>query len=141
MSRRLPKGGSSQVGPGLMIDLHELDRGAADLDEGDDHARAGTVWLDDDMVALQGRREVVNLERHVRHGLYKIRIRCAFPVPLPLNAKWIIQMIADRHLQVRQRNLAFERLSRRDSDMVELHRLTIWRPVNSGAHDRPGGSR
>jgi hypothetical protein len=39
-----------------VIDLHELDRGPADLDEGDQHTAAGTVGLDDDLLAVQGGR-------------------------------------------------------------------------------------
>jgi hypothetical protein len=81
-------------------------------------------------------RAPVQLEGHVRHGLNKIGIRRAFPVPLPLNAKRIIQVIADGHLQVRQRHLALERVNGRNSDMVELHQLTIWRPANAGTHGR-----
>jgi hypothetical protein len=42
------------------------------------------------------------------HRLDQVRIWRTVPVPLPLDTERIIQMIADCHLQVRQRNLAFE---------------------------------
>src|SRR5215472_16762665 len=88
-------------GRGLVIDLHELDRCAADLDEGDGHATAGTIRLDDDVMTFEGGREVINLECHMWHRFDQVRIRSAVPVPLPLNTERIIQVIADSHLQVR----------------------------------------
>src|SRR5689334_16463792 len=43
--RQLP--GQLQVRANVVIDLHEFDRCPADLDEGDQYARAGAVRLDD----------------------------------------------------------------------------------------------
>ena len=92
-----------------MVDLHELDGCPADLDEGDGNTRAGTVRLDDDVMTLEGGRQIVYLERHVRHRLDQVGIGGVVPVPLPLDAERVVQVIADGHLQVRQRNLAVER--------------------------------
>src|SRR5215469_9273327 len=112
---------SLQIRAGPVIDLHELDRRPPDLDEGDGYARAGAVRLDDDIVALEGGRQVVDLECHVWHGLDQVGIGRGVPVPLPLDAERVVQMIADCHLQVRQRNLAVERAGGRDANMVEPH--------------------
>jgi len=79
-----------QIRAGLVIDLHELDRRPADLDEGDCHATAGTIRLDDDVMALESSRKVVDLECHMRHRLDQVRVRRVFPVPLPLNTEGII---------------------------------------------------
>jgi hypothetical protein len=40
---------------------------------------------------------------------------------LPLNAEWVVLVIAYRHLQMRQWNLAIEICGRRYSDVVVLH--------------------
>ena len=90
-----------QVRSGLVIDLHQLNRGSVDLHEGDDYAAAGAVRLNDDVMAVQRRLQVVNLECDVRHCLYQVWIRRAIPVPLPLNAERIVLMIAHGHLKVR----------------------------------------
>jgi len=80
----------------------------ADLDEGDGHATAGTVRLDDDVPAFEGGRQVVDLEGHMRHRLDQVGIGCVVPVSLPLDAERIAQVITDSHLQMRQRDLAVE---------------------------------
>ena len=120
--------GCLQIGAGLVIDLHEFDRSPADLDERDDHAAAGTVRLDDDVLARDGGRQVTDLERHVRHRLDQVGIGRVVPVALLLDAERIGLMIADGHLQVRQRDLAVEGTRGRDPDVVELHRINIPRP-------------
>jgi hypothetical protein len=108
-----------------VADLHELDRSPLDLDEGDEHAAAGAVGLDDDLLAIQGGRQVVHLERHVRHRLDQVGVGRVVPVPLPLDAERVAQVIADRDLQVPQRDLALERARGRDPDVVVLHRTTL----------------
>jgi hypothetical protein len=82
-----------QIRAGPVIDLHELDRCPADLDEGDNHAAAGAIRLDDHVVTLEGGRKVVDLECHMWHRLDQVRVGRAFPVPLPLNTERIIQVI------------------------------------------------
>src|SRR5262249_11202955 len=56
-----------EIRAGHVVDLHELDRRPADLDEGDHDATTGTVRLDDDVLVLEGGGQVVDLESHVRH--------------------------------------------------------------------------
>jgi hypothetical protein len=43
-----------EIRAGHVVDLHELDRRPADLDEGDQDAAAGTVRLNDDVPVLEG---------------------------------------------------------------------------------------
>src|SRR6185437_6538453 len=108
-----------------VVDLHELDRRPADLDEGDQDATAGTVRLDNDVLVLEGSAQVVDLESHVRHGLDQVGIGRILPVALPLDAERISLMIANGQLQVRQRDLAVEGTRGRDPDVVELHRTAF----------------
>ena len=75
-----------KVRPHLMVDLHQLHRHSAYLHERHDYPAARAVRLDDDPVPVEGRRQVVNLERHMRHCLDQFRIRRVVRVPLPLNA-------------------------------------------------------
>jgi hypothetical protein len=112
---------SLATSPGA-LDVHEFDRRTADLDEGDGYAAAWVVRLDDDPLAFEGDRQIVNFECHMRHRLDQFGIRRIVQVALPLNTERVIQMITDRHLQMRQRNLTVEGADRRDPDMVELHR-------------------
>jgi hypothetical protein len=51
--------GRLQIRAGLVIDLHGLDRCPVDLDEGDGHAAAWTIRLDDDVLTLEGGRKVI----------------------------------------------------------------------------------
>src|SRR6201987_408682 len=111
-----------EIRAGHVVDLHELDRRPADLDEGDHDATAGTVRLDNDTLVLEGGGQGVDLESHVRHGLDQVGIGRILPVALPLDAERISLMIADGHLQLRQRDIALERTRGRDPDVVELHR-------------------
>src|SRR5215472_7040248 len=122
MARRAPEVRSLQVRAYLTIDAHKFDRRSANLDEGDGYAVAWTIWFDDDVLAFEGGSQIVDFEGHVRHRLDQRGIRRIVPVALPLNPEWVAQMIADRHLQMRQRYLALEGADRRDPDMVELHR-------------------
>jgi len=65
--------------------------------------------------------EVLYLEGDMRNSLHKVWVWCAFPIPLPLNPKWIAQVITDRHLQVRKVDLIFEPFSGWDSQVIEFH--------------------
>src|SRR5215469_3385362 len=114
-----------QVGPRLVIDFHELDRGSVNFDECHRNAPAWAVWLDDDPMPAQLCDQIVNLECHVRNRLDQLRVRRAVPVPLPLDPKGIVQVIAHRHLKMRQRDLSVEPMLCRDSDVVELHRPSL----------------
>ena len=66
-----------------MIDLHQLDGCPSHLDEGDSHAWAGAVWLDNDVLTLQRFVQIFDFERNMRDGFYQFGIWRTFPIPLP----------------------------------------------------------
>src|SRR6516165_2166487 len=90
------------------IHLQQFYGCAVHFDECDDHAAAWTVGLDDDLLSLDCGLKIVNLKRDMCDRLYKIRIGCPLPVPLPLDAERIVLVIASGDLEVRQWNLALE---------------------------------
>jgi hypothetical protein len=51
-----------------VIDLHELDGCPVDLDEGDGHAAAWTIRLDDDVLSLEGGRKVIEPSPRLNAG-------------------------------------------------------------------------
>ena len=104
-----------------MIDLHELDGRAVDLDEGDMYPGAWAIQLDYHVLPFQRLYEIVHLESDVRHSLDQLWVWGIVPVALPLDAEGIVEVIADSHLQVGKRDLALEGLRCWDADVVVLH--------------------
>src|SRR5215813_12359257 len=106
-----------EIGPLFVVAL--LDWRAAHFDESDSHARRRAVGLDQHRIAGHRKRQVVDLERHMRRRLHQIGTGCILPITLPLDAERIVLMIAHRDLQVRQVYLALEPSRGRNADMVE----------------------
>jgi hypothetical protein len=94
---------------------------AVDFDKCNRDARTRAVRLDDDAVVRERPFQVIDLEGDVRHSLHELRIGRVVPVPLPLDPERVVEMIADGHAQVWQRDLTLERVGRWDPDVVEPH--------------------
>src|ERR1700733_393293 len=104
-----------------MIDLHQLHRRSVHFNHGNQHASTRTVRRNDHLLIADRLLQVVDLKGNVRNGLHQLWIRRVIPVSLPLNAEWVVLVVAYRHLQMRQWNLAIEICGRRYPDMVVLH--------------------
>jgi hypothetical protein len=91
---------AGEVRPHRVIDLHQLDRCAAHLDEGHRDAGARLVGLDDDALAGERGVEVVDLERDVGDRLDELGVGGVVPVPLPLDAVRVVLVVADGDSQV-----------------------------------------
>ena len=78
-----------------MVDLHQFNRRAVHLDEGNHHPGAGTGRLDDHVMTIECVAQIIDLERNVRHVLDQIGIWRVMPVSRPLETEWVVQMIAD----------------------------------------------
>jgi hypothetical protein len=79
----------------------------------------GLLGADDHVLAFERKLEIVDLEGDVRDGLDEIGIRSVGVVALPLDPEPARPVIADGHLEVRQRDLSVKALRRRYSDVVE----------------------
>src|SRR5436190_890672 len=79
-----------KIWPSRLVDLHQFDWCASHLNKGDPHARTWAIRLNKDLLTLQCLIEIVNLKCHMRDGFHQLRIRCAFPIALPLDTKGII---------------------------------------------------
>jgi len=103
-----------------VIDLQQLHGCTVDFDERDQHTRTRAVRFDADVLTDERGGEIVDFESDVRHRLHEIGIRRVVPVALPLDPERIVLVIADRDLQMRERNLAVERANGGDPDVIEL---------------------
>ena len=109
------------VGTSRSINLKQFDRRPIHLDECDYHPGTWTVGLDDDLMMSNRSHQVIHFERDMRNALYQVRIRCIFPISLPLNSEGIVFVITDRHLHIRQRYFTLKALVRRNANMTEFH--------------------
>jgi hypothetical protein len=96
-----------------VIDLHQFHRRSVHFNHGNQHPGARTVGRNDYLLASDCLRQIADLEGNVRNGFHEVWIRRVVPVSLPLNAEWVVLVIAYRHLQVWQWNLATEICCRR----------------------------
>ena len=90
------------------------------FDERDGDAWAGAVWLDDHLSALEFLPEIVDLKRHMRHGLDELRVRRIRFEPHPLDVVETLFVTAHINFQVLQMHFALSFFGGWNSEMMVL---------------------